>query len=201
MFGSQYLALTTAIKAHQHQTRKGGEPYVLHPLRVMDNLQNHFSPNILRGYSWAEVALLHDVIEDTNVTAAQLRDLFPQHVVEAVMEVTDDQTLSKGARKRAQLEHTPHYSSLARWVKMADILDNLRDRLRNPGLFDRESNAAYFGWKFAIYRKFVITDADSSLRAELFGVFMEAEERGIWKFDDATPEALERYFAAEDAKK
>ena len=197
---SQHKALIIAVEAHNGQTRKNGGPYVVHPIRVMHKVKMLVSDEARAGTGWAEVALLHDVVEDTDVTEARLRESFPADVVDAVMEVTDDQTLSKGERKRAQLRNAPHKSKVARWVKMADMLDNLSDRLNHPGTFSAEANAAYFGWKYAIFRAFVLGPDEEALAGALLATFDMAKERGMWTDADATPEALERYFAAEDAR-
>ncbi len=192
--------MRVAVDAHQKQWRKNGEPYVLHPVRVMQAVLKLVPEEARAGTPWAEVALLHDVVEDTDVTEARLRERFDAATVDAVMELTDDQTLSKGERKRAQLRKAPHYSRVARWAKMADMLDNLSDRLRSPGTFSAEADAAYFAWKHAIFRAFALTDDVKNLAMALACVFNVARERGVWIDADAEPEALERYFVREDAK-
>jgi GTP diphosphokinase / guanosine-3',5'-bis(diphosphate) 3'-diphosphatase len=57
-------ALQIAAKAHEPQVDKHGQPYILHPLRVMSAVE---------GEEARIVAILHDVIEDTSVTADDLR--------------------------------------------------------------------------------------------------------------------------------
>ena len=83
---------------------------------------------------------------------------------------------------------------------MADMLDNLSDRLLKPDTFSAEANAAYFGWKYAVFRAFVLADDDKNLAMALAGVFSAAKTNGLWTDADATPEALERYFVREDAR-
>jgi len=56
-------ALTIAYTAHAGQVDKAGEPYILHPLRVMLKM---------RSDEEKIVALLHDVVEDTDITLADL---------------------------------------------------------------------------------------------------------------------------------
>lgn len=197
---SQINALLLAVEAHQHQTRKNGGPYILHLIRVMQHVNVCVPAEARARTPWAEVALLHDAVEDTDVTVQQIRQRFGDATADAVLEVTDDQTLPKGERKRAQLRNAPHKSQVARWVKMADMLDNLLDRLLNPDTFSPEANAAYFGWKYAIFRAFALTDDDKNFAMALSSVFRVAKERGVWTDADATPEALERYFVREDAR-
>ncbi len=77
-------------------------------------------------------AVLHDTVEDTETTYAELADQFGKRVADAVMEVTDDKTLTKADRKRRQVEHAPHMSKRAALVKLADKTCNLREVAHNP---------------------------------------------------------------------
>ncbi|WP_436777158.1 HD domain-containing protein [Yinghuangia sp. YIM S09857] len=104
-------AVAIARRAHEGQLDKGGKPYITHPLRVMRAVEGE----------WQQMAaVLHDVIEDTDVTADDLRlHGCPAEVVAAVI------ALSK-------LPGEPLESSMARAaadpialvVKRADIADN-----------------------------------------------------------------------------
>ncbi|QDX93723.1 HD domain-containing protein [Brevibacillus laterosporus] len=105
-------AVLLATKAHANQQDKGGQPYILHPLRVM----MYMSSDEARA-----VAVLHDVLEDTDVTADDLRETgFPKEVVEAVMILTKNpkENYDSYIIKVKQ-------NQLARAVKIADIKDNL----------------------------------------------------------------------------
>lgn len=59
-------AISIAVKAHEGQEDKGGAPYILHPLHLMNQL--------MFDYQLATIAVLHDVIEDTDVTIAELKN-------------------------------------------------------------------------------------------------------------------------------
>lgn len=74
-----------------------------------------------------QAALLHDTVEDTDTTPAELEAKFGATVARIVREVTDDRSLPKQERKRQQVEHAPHCSREAKLVKLADKLYNLRD--------------------------------------------------------------------------
>lgn len=74
-----------------------------------------------------QAALLHDTVEDTDTTPAELEAKFGPTVARIVQEVTDDKNLPKQERKRLQVEHAPHCSHQAKLVKLADKLYNLRD--------------------------------------------------------------------------
>ena len=74
-----------------------------------------------------QAALLHDTVEDTDTSIAELELAFGPTVARIVQEVTDDKALPKHERKRLQVEHAPHCSHQAKLVKLADKLYNLRD--------------------------------------------------------------------------
>jgi GTP diphosphokinase / guanosine-3',5'-bis(diphosphate) 3'-diphosphatase len=117
-------AIRIAAVAHEQQTDKAGEPYVLHVLRVMMNVQ---------GEDQRIVGVLHDLIEDTDWTLDQLRaEGFTDAVVEAVDALTHrpDEDYFDFARRAAQ---TP----LAFPVKRADLHDNL-DMSRIPAPTQRD---------------------------------------------------------------
>ncbi|OAJ75063.1 guanosine-3',5'-bis(diphosphate) 3'-pyrophosphohydrolase [Brevibacillus sp. SKDU10] len=105
-------AVLLATKAHANQQDKGGQPYILHPLRVMMYMPSDEA---------RAVAVLHDVLEDTDVTAEDLRVAgFPKEVVEAVM------ILTKNPKEEYDSYITRvKQNQLARAVKIADIKDNL----------------------------------------------------------------------------
>lgn len=105
-------ALNIATKAHDWQTDKAGAPYIFHPIRVA----NRCSSDEERI-----VALLHDTIEDTDVTPDNLlSDGFPRSIVDAILSVTrnDDESYDDFI-KRARL------NSIGRQVKLHDLEDNM----------------------------------------------------------------------------
>uniref|UniRef100_A0A8C3JR87 Guanosine-3',5'-bis(diphosphate) 3'-pyrophosphohydrolase MESH1 n=1 Tax=Calidris pygmaea TaxID=425635 RepID=A0A8C3JR87_9CHAR len=74
-----------------------------------------------------QAALLHDTVEDTDTTFAELEARFGAAVRRVVEEVTDDKALPKAERKRLQVERAGGCSPRAKLVKLADKLHNLRD--------------------------------------------------------------------------
>ena len=104
-------AIAIALQAHAGQKDKGGEPYILHPLRVMLAMK-HETGRI--------VAVLHDIFEDSGITAHHLRaEGFAEEVIEALALLTKMPGESRlNAAKRAA-KHP-----LARAVKLADNADN-----------------------------------------------------------------------------
>lgn len=114
------LALERALKAYAGKRDKAGMPYILHPLRLMAKMSD---------LEAQVVALLHDVIEDSDATPDDLRkEGFPDNVVEAVIALTrlPDETYSDFIERLRP-------NALARRIKLADIEDNL-NVLRLPSL-------------------------------------------------------------------
>jgi (p)ppGpp synthase/HD superfamily hydrolase len=106
-------ALQIAAKAHEGQRDKEGLPYILHPLRAMMRVE---------GEDARIVAVLHDVIEDTPVTADDLRAAgFTEAVVAAVVCVTHP----KGEPYADYVVRCKR-NAVARRVKLADLEDNSR---------------------------------------------------------------------------
>jgi (p)ppGpp synthase/HD superfamily hydrolase len=104
-------AIELAARAHAGQKDKGGEPYILHPLRVM--LRVH-------GDRAQMVAVLHDTLEDTALTKKDLREAgFADDVIAGVQAVTHEKGESYADYVvRCAAEET------ARQVKLADLEDN-----------------------------------------------------------------------------
>src|SRR5687768_6638212 len=92
-----FKALAFAAHKHRDQRRKDAEasPYINHPIALADALVNE------GGITDIEVlcaALLHDTVEDTDTTPAELTDAFGPRVARIVAEVTDDGRLPKEER-------------------------------------------------------------------------------------------------------
>ena len=103
-----------AIELHKDQKGILGEPYILHVERVACNFPND-SPEYL-------VALLHDTVEDTEITIDNLRYLgLPESVLEAVDAITH-RIYEPQVKYYARIKCNP----LATKVKLADVRDNLR---------------------------------------------------------------------------
>ncbi len=112
-----------ARRAHAGQTRKDGvTPYIEHPLAVAATLSGY-------GYDDETVAagLLHDVIEDTDVDAADLDAAVGTRVRELVEAASEpDKSLSWRERKTATLAHLPTQELAAQRLIAADKLHNVR---------------------------------------------------------------------------
>jgi (p)ppGpp synthase/HD superfamily hydrolase len=104
-----------AIQAHCGQKDRYGAPYVLHPLRVMCGVE---------GEQEKIVAVLHDVVEDTKWTFADLkREGLPEQLLTAL----DCLTKRQGEPYEALIERAAG-NPLARRVKLADLRDNMDPR-------------------------------------------------------------------------
>jgi (p)ppGpp synthase/HD superfamily hydrolase len=122
--------ISLAAMAHSGQLDKGGQPYILHPLRVMLSLQTEEE---------RVVAVLHDIVEDTNWTLDALAINFPRSIVSAVDALTrrSEETYKAFIARAAQNE-------LARRVKIADLKDNLdMRRIPHATLEDWDRAARY----------------------------------------------------------
>lgn len=129
--GSILRALAFAAERHRDQRRKdaSASPYINHPIAVASLL---WHDGEIRDPAVLAAAILHDTIEDTGTTEAELAAAFGAEVAAIVVEVTDDKSLPKARRKELQIEHAPHLSARAKLVKLADKICNLRDILDSP---------------------------------------------------------------------
>jgi guanosine-3',5'-bis(diphosphate) 3'-pyrophosphohydrolase len=137
---------TFAAEKHRNQRRKDAEasPYINHPIALANVLAIEAGiddPIVLAA------ALLHDTIEDTATTARELEAAFGAEIARVVVEVTDDKSLPKWERKRAQIEHATALSRQAKLVKLADKICNLRDMSdAPPASWPLERRRDYFDW-------------------------------------------------------
>ena len=124
-------AIAIAAYAHEGQVDKGGAAYILHPLRVMMAVEGEYLQI---------AAVLHDVLEDSEVTVKDLADAgIPQPVILAVIALTRLPGMSRidAARMAAS-------NPIARVVKIADLEDNMRlDRISSPTPEDYKRVAEY----------------------------------------------------------
>ena len=120
-----------AAVRHTTQKRKGkaGEPYVNHLTEVAALVAIATEGEDI---DVVIAAVLHDTIEDTPTTQAELGQEFGTHVAGMVAEVTDDKSLPKAERKRKQIEHAPHLTTGARIIKLADKTANLHSLRKSP---------------------------------------------------------------------
>ena len=104
-------ALRLCFEAHKNQVDKSGLPYVFHPFHVAEQMTTEET---------TAVALLHDVIEDTDYTLADIAAMgFPQSVTDALKLLTHDERVPYMTYVTA-IKQNP----IARAVKLADLRHN-----------------------------------------------------------------------------
>ncbi|MGB7204878.1 MAG: bifunctional (p)ppGpp synthetase/guanosine-3',5'-bis(diphosphate) 3'-pyrophosphohydrolase [Anderseniella sp.] len=120
-------AYVYAMKAHGHQVRASGDPYFTHPLEVAAILTD-----MRLDDSTIAAALLHDVVEDTESTHAEIEELFGEEIASLVEGLTKINRLDLISKEAAQAENLRKLllamSRDARvlLVKLADRLHNMR---------------------------------------------------------------------------
>ena len=116
-------AMKLCFLAHRDQVDKGGLPYVFHPYHLAESMPDEIT---------TVTALLHDVVEDTDYTLEDLRDMgFPAKALEALALLTHDKSepyLDYMARVRE--------NPVARTVKLADLRHNSDTTRLEPGQTD-----------------------------------------------------------------
>lgn len=128
MPNSDTKALDFATRAHEGQYRIGGKrPYITHPIQARDLLLQHGHTNS----NFLSAALLHDVLEDTKVTADEMRAVFGDDITNIVCELTDDPNMGRRASKERLIRNGKNLSVGAKVVKAADRLANLSDILEH----------------------------------------------------------------------
>lgn len=116
-------ALETARRAHAGQLRRGsdGLPYIDHPLAVAERLVKH-----RHGDEVLAAALLHDVVENSEIEAAEVRERFGEKVAELVEALTEDETIpSYEERKEEHRWRVAKAGPAAMAIFAADKLTNV----------------------------------------------------------------------------
>jgi len=123
------IARNIATKAHEGQFRKMGEdkgkPYIVHPERVAEAL-SHYSETL------ASAGFLHDVLEDTNITEADLKS---QGIDDYVIEIVKQVTKKEGENYLDFILRIKGYQ-FATLLKIADLKDNMKS-LQEGSLLDK----------------------------------------------------------------
>lgn len=104
-------AMIIAYEAHKNQVDKSGVPYIYHPIHVAEQMdtENEYI-----------IALLHDVVEDTNVTFKQLEEVFSKEIIDILKLLTREENIEYDEYiKRIK------NNSIACKVKIADLTHNL----------------------------------------------------------------------------
>ena len=116
-----------ACKAHEGQTRKSGEPYIHHLIEVC-----YILTTLQCGPSTLIAGLLHDTVEDTDVTLEQIKKEFGDDVMNLVDSLTKIQRLKLSHRSEEEFVYEDHrkiFLGMAKDVRV--IVIKLADRLHN----------------------------------------------------------------------
>ena len=124
---SQYLhkAITIACEAHQGQSSINGEPYILHPLRLLIKAKSNEERII---------TVLHDVIEKSNISLADLKNKgFDQNIINSI------DSLSR-RRSESYIEYIGRLmqNKISVKIKLLDLADNIKMHSENNdnGIYD-----------------------------------------------------------------
>ena len=156
-------AIKFATEAHQGQVRKGSnEPYVTHPIAVMEILAEHYPEATIE---MKMAAVLHDVIEDTDRTENDINIKFGEVVALLVLwltNTTNAKIVTRNEKIAAKIRQISISPLKAQIIKCADIIHNSYNLSDN------------LGKDFArIYRK------ESEMK--LFAMSSEVKALNIWK--------------------
>ena len=118
-------AVDYASRKHEHQQRKDGSPYIIHPLAVAEIVaEMGLDVDAVLG------ALLHDCIEDTDASHAEIEDLFGQTVAELVEGVTKLTRANFNSSEQAQMENLRKmFMAMSKDIRV--VLIKIADRLHN----------------------------------------------------------------------
>lgn len=137
-------ALHFAADRHRDQRRKDEDasPFINHPIYVAEILTRFGITDTIT----LQAAVLHDTLEDTRTTPAELEREFGREVRDVVLEVTDTEELSREARKEEQVLRAPRLSLRAKLVRIADKIANVDDVTHKPPAWPLDRRLAYLDW-------------------------------------------------------
>ena len=183
---SVYLAMEIMEYAHRNQKRENGEDYAEHPSRVLENYrklvgikpndyfcidEDMMAHNLIPYDGVQEVCLLHDVIEDTDFTIEELREIyiecgfekyFDLYIEDALRKITHDKSMDYGEYIKICLKNP-----ISAIVKMMDLQDNLRviDLIDlNEDKYNRAKG--YLSWILMINDKYHFLENANKYRKE-----------------------------------
>ncbi len=145
-------ALRFAAEKHRDHRRKGATaaPYINHPITVAEQLAAF---GLGSDMELLMAAILHDVVEDTDTTEAELVEVFGKRVARIVMEVTDDNTLRRTERKKLVVSKISGKSREARLLKLSDLIANIGDMIHHPPHWTDDRKREYLDWGEAVVNR------------------------------------------------
>lgn len=170
-------ALELAKEKHADQYRDEGPPFVIHPIRVAIILISEIG---IKDQDMITSALLHDIVEDTNLTIDELTCDFGDSIAQIVCALTRDKNLET---KEEKYRKTLQTSKKIRLIKSCDWLDNMRSWKRidkthpSRGKFPRWFNEAK-----AMYIP-LAKSVDPEIVTEMENILIQAEEEYLNLFE------------------
>jgi len=169
-------ALQFATIAHGNQVRKGNEhiPYIFHPVDVANEVIYYSALPVADLEVASVIALLHDTIEDTAVTEAQLREQFGDVMADGVVALSKEETAESASYSKreetlmgiARVMRAPQYVQA---VKLADRVSNLKNF---PAMWGREKVSSYLDESVMIAR--ALSESSEGLHARLLARIADA---------------------------
>jgi len=139
-------ALAFAAEKHRDHRRKdaNASPYINHLIGAARILAEE---GRVTDDELIVAAILHDTLEDTETSYAELEARFGRTVADIVREVTDDTSLGKADRKLCQEERAPSASPRAKQLMIADKISNILDVMHHPPSgWSLERRQEYIAW-------------------------------------------------------
>lgn len=128
-----YIAYRFALNAHKDVKRRSGEPYIIHPVQTA-----YIAAQLEMDAVAISAALLHDVIEDTPYTFADIEAFFGRNVAEIVDGVTKLAKIQYSSREERQMENLRKmFLAMAKDIRV--VIIKLIDRLHNLRTLDFQS--------------------------------------------------------------
>ena len=164
------LAFNTSVDAHKNQRRKSGEPYVFHPIAVAKIVASKIGLDA----TCIAAALLHDVIEDTEYSEKNIKELFGKKISKIVVGLTKISKLAKEENVSLQAENfRKMLLTLNDDVRV--ILIKIADRLHNMQTLESMTNEK----QIKIASETLYIYAPIAHRIGLYDVKSELEDLGL----------------------
>lgn len=141
-------AMRVAYAAHHGQFDYNGIPYIFHPIHLAEQMDDEIS---------CCAALLHDVVEDTDVTLEDLRKDFPEEVIQVVKLLTHEGNAEYDNMTYFDYIRVIKNHPIAKKVKLADLAHN-SDQTRCVGSGLTEEKLAYWKSKYEKATKILMED-------------------------------------------
>lgn len=157
-------------KVHNHQYRKGTHiPYISHVYGVASLLMRYENMN----ETVIKSALLHDTVEDTNITLEELEEKFGKTVASYVDLLSEDKSKSWGERKEFAINHLKKLPLEVKFIKLADKINSLemmQSEIISSGIDWDKFNKGYLHQKWFYNRIFYEMEKNEIISSsDLFG--------------------------------